>query len=296
MKRRGAIALLLLMAISATALAEEPSGRLKRIKDTGILVVSHGETGIPFSYVDKSGPVGFGVDISKRIAAAIKAHLGLQEMRIRWNPVTLSTRFPMIVTNTVDLECAGTTNTRERQKMVAFSNTFYIADEGIVTRRDSGIKDYPDLAGKRVAVVRGTTTERSLIARSAAQKLDVAFVSERTNRRATAALVEGRADAYVEATPIAAGQLLALSDSSALHIVGSGGYKEAFGCMLPRGDAPFKKVVDDALAAMMTSGEMERLYNKWFMSPVPPYGRKVNLPLNEDNRRLYSAPNDTAFE
>lgn len=292
MQRRTLLTLVLLGMISTTALADPPGGRLQRIKDSGILVIAHGETGVPFSYVDRTGPAGFGVDISKHVADEIRKQVGLNEIKIRWNPVTLSTRFPMIVTNTVDLECITTTNTRARQQLVAFSNTFYISDEGIATRRDSGIKGYPDLAGKRVAVVRNTSTERALLARG----INLTLLPERSHLRAVKALSDQRADAYVQSASIIAGGLLGLKDSTLFHIVGSGGYKEAFGCVLPKDDAAFKKVVDQALASLMTSGEMERLYNKWFMSSIPPHGRNVGFPLSEENRRLYAAPNDIPFE
>ena len=292
MKRCALLTLALLGMISTAALADQLDGRLRRVKETGTLVVAHGETGVPFSYVAKTGPVGFGVDISKRIADEIKKHVGLNEIKIRWNPVTLSTRIPMIVTNTVDLECITTTNTKARQQLVAFSNTFYISGEGIATRRDSGIKDYSDLAGKRVAVVRGTSTERALLARG----INLTLVPERSHRNAVKALNDHRADAYVQSAAIIAGGLLGLKDLSPFHIVGSAGYKEAFGCMLPKDDAAFKKVVDQALASLMTSGEMERIYNKWFMRPIPPYGRNISLSLSDENRRLYAAPDDIAFE
>ena len=279
-----------LLAIQAHA--DDVTGRLKRIKEYSIMVIAHGETAMPFSYVDGGVPVGFGTDIAKRVAETIKTRLGLTELRLRWNPVTLSTRFPLITTNTVDLECIATTHTRTREQMAGFSLTFYVSDEGIATRRDSGIKDYPDLAGKNVAVVRGTTTESALLARG----LNLTLVPERNNRMAMSALKEGRADAFVAATPIIAGELLRLSDPRPFHIVGSGGLKEAFACMLPKDDPGFKRIVDEALAEMMKSGEMERIYNKWFMSPIPPFGRNLSLPLTEDNRRLYLAPNDIPFD
>lgn len=272
--------------------ADELTGRLKRIKENSIMVIAHGETTMPFSYIDGGAPTGFGTDIAKRIAEAIKTRLGLADLRIRWNPVTLSTRFPLIATNTVDLECVTTTHTLAREQMAGFSLTFYVSDEGIATRRDSGIKDFPDLAGKKVAVVRGTTTERALLARG----INLTLVPQRNNLVAMAALKEGRADAFVAAAPIIAGQLLRLEDPKPFQIVGRGGHKEAFACMLPKDDPSFKKLVDETLAEMMKSGEMERIYNKWFMSPIPPFGRNVNLPLNEDNRRLYQAPNDTPFD
>jgi glutamate/aspartate transport system substrate-binding protein len=176
--------------------------------------------------------------------------------------------------------------------MAGFSLSFYVSDEGIAPRRDSGIKDYPDLAGKKVAVVRGTTTESDLLARG----INLTLVPERNNLVAMAALKEGRVDAFVAAAPIIAGQLLRLEDPRPFQIVGSGGNMEAFACMLPKGDPGFKKLVDETLAEMMQSGEMEQIYNKWFMSPIPPFGRNLNMPLNEDNRRLYRAPNDIPFD
>lgn len=272
--------------------ATELTGRLKRIKETGTIVFAHGESAIPFSYMSPNGPLGFGVDLSKMVAESIKTRLGMSEIAIRWNPVTLSTRFPMIVTNTVDLECITTTNTHARQQMVGFSHSFYISEEGIVARKDSGIKGYADLAGKRVAVVRGSTNEKAMMERN----LGVTLIAERNNRRAIAALAEGRADAYVTSTSIAAGELLRAADSHRYHIVGNGGYKEAFGCMLPKDDPAFKTAVDDIFARLMVSGEMEKLYNKWFMEPVPPLSYKVGLPLNTETRNLYAAPNDTALE
>lgn len=283
------IAIALAGALPWVAHAQE--SRLDRIARTGTLVVAHAEVGVPFSYVAAEGPVGFGVDISKAVADAIRQHLQLPALKIRWNPVTLSTRFPLMVSNTVDLECITTTNTRARQAMVAFSNTFYLSEEGMAVRKDSGIAGRADLAGKRVAVVRGTTTEKSL-----SDVPGVALVVERNNRLAMAALAEGRADAYVAGNAIVAGEMLRLKDAAALKIVATGGLREAFGCMLPKDDPAFKKVVDDALARLMTSGQMEGLYNKWFMGPVPPYGRTVGLPLTNENRKLYANPNDQALE
>lgn len=293
MKRCAALGILLTTALLAIpAHANEITGRLKRIQDNSLMVIAHGETAMPFSYIHGGVPVGFGVDISKRIADTIKTRLGLGELRIRWNPVTLSTRFPLIASGTVDLECSATTHTRAREQLAGFSLTFYISDEGIATRRDSGIKDYPDLAGKKVAVVRGTTTESALLARG----INLALIPERNNRVAMGSLMDGEVDAFVAAAPIIAGQLLRLPDARPVQVVGSGGLKEAFACMLPKDDPAFKKLVDETLAEMMKSGEMERIYNKWFMTSIPPSGRNINLPLNEDTRGLYRAPNDTPFE
>jgi glutamate/aspartate transport system substrate-binding protein len=272
--------------------AADAASRLQRIQETGTIVISHAEGSIPFSFVDAKGPQGFGVDLSKRIAAAVQKELGLQALKIRWNPVTLSTRFPMMVTNTVDLECATTTHTAEREKMVGFSNTFYIAREAITTRADSGIKDYTDLPGKRIAVVRGTSTEQSLRDRGVGKEL----VLERNNRRAMEVVQQGQADAYVAATPLMLGELLKLDDAKPFQVVGSGGKQEAYACVLPKDDPAFKRVVDTAIADMQRSGDMERLYHRWFQQSLPAFGRAINMPLSDENRQLYAAPNDRVLE
>lgn len=298
MKRRillSALALAGVLAAGAAAAAQAAApgqGRLERIRDTGVMTISYAEATKPFSYVLDGGPLGFGVDISKRVAEAVRVHLGLPQLRIRWNPVTPSTRFMMVTTGTVDLECVTTTHTRARERMVGFSYTFLLSDEGIATRRDSGIRDYADLAGKRVAVVRGTTNERALLARG----LGVQLVPEGTHRRSIIALSEGRADAYVTDAAIIAGEMLHLEDARPFHIVGSGGMRAALACMLPKDEPAYKAVVDAALASMMTSGEMERLYERWFNAPIPPFGRTVGLPLGEANRALYRAPEDRPYE
>lgn len=290
------LAIALALAATLNANADEPSGRLKRIKDTKTMVIAHGETGIPFSYLDQGRPVGFGVDISLKVAEAVKAQLKEPDLRIRWNPVTLSTRFPLMVTNTVDLECIATTNTRARQEMVSFSNSFYVSEEAIVVRQDSSIKDYADLSGKRVTVAQNSTTERSLRALAKEGQAALTVMPQRSDFMGIRAVADGKADAHVAALPIIAGQVLRIADGDALKVVGSGRYREAFGCMLPKGDTELKQLVDRVLAELMASGEMERLYNKWFNGPVPPFGRSAHLSLNEDTRKLYQNPSDMAFE
>lgn len=279
------------LAMPESSTAAELTGRLKRIKENSVIVIAHTETTMPFSYVHGGGPIGFGVDISKRIATAISRHLNLPGLRIRWNPMTLSTRFPLVVTDTIDLECSTTTHTRAREAIAGFSTTIYISDDGFATRRDSGIRQFGDLNGKRIAVARKTTTEDMV-----RSKLPGATVlSQGSNHAAMRAVIDGQADAFVAAVPILAGQLLRVTNADFYRIVTIGDAHEAFACMLPKDDPDFKQVVDAELQDMMRSGDMERLYSKWFMEPIPPFSRTVNLPLDDDNRGLYQAPNDRPF-
>lgn len=286
----------LFVAVPLAAHADSVDSRLQRIKETKILVAAYREMGVPFSYLDRGKPTGFGVELTQKIADGVRRQLNEPKVSIRWNAVTLSTRIPLITTNTVDIECSTTTNTRARQKLVDFSTTFYIADEGMVVERKSGIKQFSDLSGKRVAVAAGSTTENALRQLNADKAANLTILPARNNRVAMQMVQNGQADAYLNGQSIVAGELFRLSDAERFEIVSGGAYKEAFGCMLPKGDIAFKKVVDGVIGEMMQNGEMEALYSKWFIQPIPPFGRGLNLPLNAETRALYQAPNDQPLE
>jgi len=285
------LALSISLALSSQAQADDMQGRLKRIQESKTFVAGYRESGLPFSYLQaKNQPAGYAVDITLKVAEALKQKLNLPDLEVKWNPATAYTRFPLMTTQTLDIECGQTTNTQARQEQVAFSNTYYVSEEGIATRTGSSIANYADLAGKRVAVAANTTTEQSLRGKGG-----MTLVPMRSNALAMRALADGKVDAYVAAKPILVGMLANLEMPQDIRIVGSGGQLEAFGCMLPKGDAAFKQVVDETLAGLMKSGEMEQLYAKWFTSPIPPRGLNPNLPLNEQTRQAFASPNDRAI-
>lgn len=293
MKRRLITSLMLsALCAGASIQAAELTGRLARIRDTGTLVIAHSETAIPFSYVDAQGPKGYGVDLSMRIAQAIQKEVGLDKLTIRWNPVTLSTRFPMMVTDTVDLGCMTSTHTRAREKFSGFSTTFHIDKEGIAAKANAGIKGFDDLQGKRIAVVRDTTTESNLKAIGFGN----ALVLERSNRSAMAAVVEGRADAYVAAVALASTEVARLEHPEAFKVVATTGGKEAYACLLPKDDPAFKAVVDRAITSLMREGEMEKMYRRWFEQPIPAVRQGLRISLSEEDRALFAAPNDNPLE
>jgi glutamate/aspartate transport system substrate-binding protein len=297
--KKSLIALLLsstFLAVPALAQNDKPANRLDRIKETRILVAGYREMGVPFSYLNNGKPAGFGVELTERVAAAIRQQLDAPDVRIRWNAVTLSTRIPMITTNTVDIACSTDTHTRARAELVGFSVSFYITDTGMAVAKSANIKDLQQMQGKRIAVPAGSTVEAALRETSAKNNLNLTLVPARNNRLAMQLVQRGEADGYVNADTIVAGELFRLPDADKFEVVNIGGYQEAFGCMLPKGDAAFKKVVDEVLVGMMKSGEMEALYTKWFVKPVPPFGQALNLPINASTRALYQAPNDTPLE
>jgi glutamate/aspartate transport system substrate-binding protein len=228
--------------------------------------------------------------------AAVKKQLGLPNLQVKLTPVTSQNRIPLVQNGTIDLECGSTTNNLERQKQVAFSNTIFIIGTRLLTRKDSGIQDFPDLKGKNAVTTAGTTSERLLRKLDQDQKMGMNIISARDHGEAFLTLQSGRAVAFMMDDALLAGEMAKARKPDEWHIVGKPQSREAYGCMLRKDDPAFKKVVDAAIAEAMTSGEAEQLYKKWFQSPIPPKGLNLNLPLSDDMKALFKNPNDKALE
>jgi glutamate/aspartate transport system substrate-binding protein len=289
-----------LLAAAMPAYGLEAGGTsptLRRIRETGTISLGHRESSIPFSYYDDSQRViGYSHELMLKAVEAVKAELGLPGLRVKLTPVTSQNRIPLVLNGSVDLECGSTTNNTERQQQVAFSNTLFIVETRLLTRKGSEVKDFPDLAGKNVVTTAGTTSERLLRALNEEQKLGMRIVSAKDHGEAFLTLESGRAVAFMMDDALLAGEMAKARHPEGWHIVGTARSREAYGCMLPRGDAAFKKIVDDAIARAMTTGEAERLYRKWFQSPIPPRGLNLDLPLGEPMKALFRAPNDRALQ
>ncbi|MEJ2174172.1 MAG: amino acid ABC transporter substrate-binding protein [bacterium] len=287
---------LLPAAVSAQQAAPQPS-RLERISATGQFVVGHRESSVPFAYMGQAQrPVGYGVDIARRVFEAVKTRLDRADLRLRFNAVTPSTRLPLIETRVIDLECGPTTNTGERQKQVAFSNTFYVDAVRIAVRADSHVASFKDLAGKRVAVVIGTATQ-ALVERIAAErKIALTPALVRSEQRGVRALEDGRVDAFVAATALLVGQISVRADPARFKVVGDVLLNEPYACVLPKGDPEYKQLVDTTLADMMRSGELAKLRARWFEAPIPPYQRTLKLPLNDATQAAFASPNDRPLQ
>jgi len=283
-------------AVAAPGFAQE-SATLKKIKDTGTISLGHRESSIPFSYYDdKQQVIGYSHELLLKIADAVKAELKLAKLDIKLIPVTSQNRIPLVQNGTVDIECGSTTNNTERQKQVAFSNTMFIIGTRLMTRNDSGIKDFPDLAGKNVVTTAGTTSERLLRKLNEDKKLNMNIISAKDHGESFLTLETGRAVAFMMDDALLYGEMAKAKKASDWVVVGTPQSREAYGCMLRKDDPGFKKVVDATIAKTMTSGEIEKLYNKWFMSPVPPKGLNLNFVLSDDMKALFKNPNDKAYE
>jgi len=294
---KAAVVACALAAGPAAARAEELTGTLKKIKDSGTITLGHRESSIPFSYYDdKQQVVGYSHEMMLRAVEAVKQELKLASLTVKLNPVTSQNRIPLVQNGSVDIECGSTTNNLERQKQVAFSNTLFVIGTRLLTRQDSGIKDFPDLAGKNVVTTAGTTSERLLRKMNEDKKMGMSIISAKDHGESFLTVETGRAVAFMMDDALLYGELAKAKKPGDWAVVGTPQSREAYGCAMRKDDPAFKKVVDGAIAKAMTSGEAERMYQKWFQSPVPPKGLNLNFALSDDMKALFKGPNDKALE
>jgi len=280
-----------------SARAQDLGGTLKKIKDTGTISLGHRESSIPFSYYDdKQQVVGYSHELMLKAVDAVKKELNLPSLQVKLTPVTSQNRIPLVQNGTIDIECGSTTNNLERQKQVSFSNTIFVIGTRLLTRKDSGVKDFGDLAGKNVVTTAGTTSERLIRKMNEEKKLGMNIISAKDHGESFLTLETGRAVAFMMDDALLYGELAKAKKAADWVVVGTPQSREAYGCMLRKDDAPFKKVVDAAIARLMASGQAEKLYARWFMHPVPPKGLNLNFPLSDDMKALYKSPNDKAIE
>lgn len=282
--------------VATPAIAQE-SATLKKIKETGSITLGHRESSIPFSYYDdKQQVIGYAHEILLKVADAVKADQKLAKLDIKLMPVTSANRITLVQNGTVDIECGSTTNNTERQKQVSFSNTFFVIGTRIQVKKDGGIKDFGDLAGKNVVTTAGTTSERLLRKMNEDKAMKMNIISAKDHGESFLTLETGRAVAFMMDDALLYGEMAKAKKPGDWAVVGTAQSKEAYGCMLRKDDAGFKKVVDDAIAKLQTSGEADKIYAKWFMNPIPPKGLNLNMPMSDEMKALHKAPNDKAYE
>jgi glutamate/aspartate transport system substrate-binding protein len=294
--RRTALALLATSLVAAPAIAQETS-TLKKIKDTGSITLGHRESSIPFSYYDdKQQVIGYSQELMMKVVDAIKAETKLPNLKVNMIPVTSANRISLIQNGTVDIECGSTTNNTERQKQVAFSNSIFAIGTRLLTKKDSGIKDFADLNGKNVVVTAGTTSERLLRKMNDEKKMGMNVISAKDHGESFLTLETGRAVAFMMDDALLYGEIAKAKKPGDWTVVGTPQSFEAYGCMMRKDDPEFKKLVDTTLAKVLKSGEAEKIYAKWFMNPIPPKGLNLNFPMSDAVKAIYKAPNDKAFD
>ena len=281
-------ALLLAALSTATAALALPAHAdtpvLDKIKASGAITVGHRESSIPFSYLDGSKPVGFGWDICMKIVDSVAKAVGRDSLKVQPQPVTSANRLPLVSNGTVDLECGSTTNNSERQKLVTFATNYFYTGTRLLVKADSPIRSVDDLKGKTVVSTTGTTNYRLMRGLGVEKKLDIDLLAAKDHAEGALMVQSGRAAAFAMDDILLYGLKASAVDPAALAVVGEPIQTEPYAIMLRRDDPAFKKVVDDALAGLVKSGEFEALYKKWFQSPIPPKGINLQVPMSAELR------------
>jgi glutamate/aspartate transport system substrate-binding protein len=272
-------------------------GTLDKIKESGVIVLGHRDASIPFSYLaDGPNPIGYSHDLQLKVVEAVKKQLKMPNLQVKYNLVTSQTRIPLVQNGTVDLECGSTTNNLERQKQVAFSVGIFEIGTRLMTAKTSGVKDFPDLKGKNVVTTAGTTSERLLKAMNAEKQMGMNIISAKDHGESFLMLESGRAIAFMMDDALLYGEMAKAKNPANWVVTGKPQSFEIYGCMLRKDDPAFKKVVDDAIKATFKSGEVNKIYSKWFMSPVPPKGLNLSFPMSDEFKELVAKPTDKSAE
>jgi glutamate/aspartate transport system substrate-binding protein len=277
------------------AQAEELTGTLKKVQETGAITLGYRDTSIPFSYLDADQkPVGFAMDICGKVVEAVKKELKLDKLEVRLTSVTSSTRIPLLANGTIDLECGSTTNNIDRQKQVAFTNTHFLTASRFVSNKSSRINSIDELKGKTVVSTAGTTNIKQLTEANAARNLGVNIIAANDHAEAFLMVETDRAVAFVM-DDILLAALVAGSKQPDVYVVSADAFSKAEPCgiMLRKDDPAFKKVVDAATAALFQSPEGQTIYDKWFTQKIPPKGINLNAPISPALRAEFARPSDS---
>lgn len=292
--KRLAPTLLILAAMAPPALGapEGLTGTLAKIEETGVVVIGYREAEPPFSFQNTDGSViGFSIDLCLHVVDGIKQELGRDDIAVEYVVATPATRFILVKTGAIDLECAATTNNAERRELVDYSYPHFMTATQFVSRRSDGIAHVQDLAGRSVASASGTVNIDQLNALNRAQGLNIAVMPTKNNEDAFDLVTTGRASAFVMDGILLAAMVAETPDPS-IYVLSTDMLSESepYGLLLRHGDTPFKALVNATLATIYTSGEIETIYAKWFTSPIPPRGANLNLPLSPDLAAAFRSP------
>lgn len=282
-----------LMAITAVAAQADT---LAKVKSAGAITMGVRDSSGALSYTLGDGKyAGFHVEICQRIIANVEKAVG-QKLEVKYQSVTSQNRIPLVQNGTVDIECGSTTNNAARQKDVSFVNTTYVEEVRIATRANSGITSIANLSGKNVATTTGTTSVQLLRKHERANGVDFKEIFGKDHADSFLLLESGRADAFVMDGSILAGNIANSKNPADFRIVGEVLAVEPIAIMVRKDDAAFKKVADDTIAALVKSGEMNKLWDKWFLQPIPPKNVKIGLALSESTKAAWANLNDKPAE
>ena len=288
---------LIMPAIAALSLAAQPgiaqelTGTLKKVKDSGSITIGHRESSVPFSYYDDNQKViGYAMDLCNKIADAVKKELKLDKLEVKLNPVTSATRIPLMANGTVDLECGSTTNNLERQQQVGFTITHFVTANRFVSKKAAKLNTVDDLKGKTITSTSGTTNIKQITEIGAQKNLGLNILPAKDHAEAFLMVETDRAAAFVM-DDILLYSLVAGSKSPGDYVVSKDALSvEPYGIMVRRDDPAFKKVVDSEMTRIYKSGEINAIYDKWFTKPIPPKNINLNLPMTPEFKKVVANP------
>jgi glutamate/aspartate transport system substrate-binding protein len=279
--------------IAGTAQAQELTGTLKKIKDTGSITVGHRESSIPFSYLDdKQKPIGYAMDLCMRIVDAVKTELKMPNLKVNLQPVTSSNRIPLLQNGTVDLECGSTTNSVTRQQQVAFGPTYFVINVTAAVKKNSNINSLADLNGKTVSTTSGTTAVPLLKTYEKTKSANIKEIYGKDHAEAFLLMADDRVAAFVMDDILLAGQIANAKNPADYKIIPESLRQEPYSMMLRKDDPQFKALVDKTIGGIMKSGEIDKIYAKWFTSPIPPKNINLNFPMTPPLKEAFKSPND----
>jgi glutamate/aspartate transport system substrate-binding protein len=284
----------LILGFSGQVLAQELTGTLKKIKDSGSITIGHRDASVPFSYLDdKQQPIGYSMELCAKIVEAIKTELKLPSLQVKLNPVTSSTRIPLLANGTIDMECGSTTNNLERQKQVSYVYTTFVTANRILSKKSSNITRLEDLKGKPIVSTSGTTNIKQITELNASKGLGMNIMVAKDHAEAFLMVETDRAVAFAMDDILLFG-LAAGSKSPNDYTVSNEALSvEPYAIMVQKDDAAFKKLADSAIAGLFKSGEINKIYGKWFQSPIPPKNINLNLPMSEKLKAVLAKPTDS---
>jgi glutamate/aspartate transport system substrate-binding protein len=266
-----------------SAWAQE-SPTLKKIKAAGEIAVGHREASVPFAFMNKEGkPEGYSIDICMKIVDEVKKELNMPSLKVKFVPINAQTRIPLIANGTIDMECGSTTSNLTRAKQVDFLPVTFITGSKLLVKKGSGIKSLNDMNGKRISYSSGTTNEKVFLAEAEKRKLKVESVPVKDHPQAMLNLESGRVDAYVSDDVLLYGMVSTAKDPSQWEVVGEFFSYDPYSLMIPRNDSDYRLLATRVVADLMRSGEMEKIYNKWF-NPGP---TNIKMPLSADLKKAF---------
>src|SRR6476620_5911836 len=294
MKLSKLIAVLVGAGAIAGAVQAQEAGTLKKIKETGAITLGVRDSSIPFSYLDdKQSYQGYSIDLCMKVVSALQKQLGLSSLNVKMNPVTSATRIPLMANGTIDLECGSTMNNLERQKQVAFAPTTFVTANRLLSKKASNIKTLDDMKGKNLVSTSGTSNLKQVTALNGERNLGMNIMAAKDHAEAFLMVETGRATAFAMDDILLASLAASSKSPSDYAITKDALSVEPYGIMLRRDDPQFKKVVDSAIENVFKSGEITKIYAKWFESPIPPKNINLNIPISEQIKMVVAKPTDS---